>query len=545
MVGRVDEGADAHREIELKLAVVAAALPALRRMVPLAGLRPQVRLPRTTYFDTPDFDLAARGLALRVRRVGRHHIQTLKSGDVGGGGVRRRGEWEVAVRGPVCDLDAFGDMLPEGLLDGITADALVPVFATAFRRSRYLVSVGPEMGGPATVEVAVDRGEVTLSGTGGDGESIAEPVSEPISEVEFELVDGAPAALYGLAFALHDAAEFQIAPLAKSVRGYALAGAWRPSAEKAKRIRLDVEIDVDEGLAVIFDDCFRHWTANEAVVLAADGVGGGIDGVHQARVGLRRLRSAFSTFAGAVDPAAFGGLEAEAKWVVENLGDARDLDVLLATSLPPVEAARPDDPDLAALRAAAEAARAAAYVSAKAALRSPRYAAFVLRFGWWLERRGWREGATGEMVAQPLVTVADELLAKRHRRVLKHGRGFGDLPPEGRHRVRLAVKKLRYTVEFFRSLYRKRAVKPFLEDLVALQEELGHLNDVAVMEVRLAALAPAAADDAVRERLRVASALVIGWHAHAVAAHDAALVGNWERFAHDRPFWRRGGHKAK
>jgi len=540
VVGRVDEGADAHREIELKLAVDAAVLPALRRSVPLAGLGPQTRIPRSVYFDTATFDLAARGLALRVRRVGRRRVQTLKS-EASGGGVLRRGEWEVRVAGAAPDPVAFGDMLPDGLLDGVAADSLVPVFSTAFRRTRYLVPVGPEMGGPATVEVAIDRGEIAAAdAVGGAG-----PDSVPISEIEFELVDGEPAALYGLAFALHGTGGFRIAPLAKSARGYALVGAWRPSAVKAKRIRLGDAVDVDEGMATVFEDCFRHWTANEAAVLAADGAGSDIDAVHQCRVGLRRLRSAFSTFAGIVDRAAFAGLEAEAKWVVGSLADARDLDVLLASTLPPVEAARPGDPDLAALRASAEAARSAAYVSAREVLGSVRYTTFVLRFGYWLERRGWRADAAAEALAQPLVELADGLLAKRHRRVLKRGRGFADLPAEGRHRVRLTVKKLRYTVEFFRSLYRKRAVAPFLKDLVALQEELGHLNDVAVTEVRLAALAASAPDEAIRGRLRVAAGLVIGWHAHALAAHDSALVANWERFAEDRPFWRRGGHKAR
>src|SRR3546814_3306004 len=82
-----------------------------------------------------------------------------------------------------------------------------------------------------------------------------------------------------------------------------------------------------------------------------------------------------------------------------------------------------------ALRGAARDRQAQAYRQLREALASPRYTRFLLRLGGWLEDRGWRPEATREAaremaLAQPLVALADALLAKRHRQALKRGRGF-------------------------------------------------------------------------------------------------------------------------
>ena len=87
---------------------------------------------------------------------------------------------------------------------------------------------------------------------------------------------------------------------------------------------------------------------------------------------------------------------------------------------------------------------------------------------------------------RPIVEFATHLLGKRQRKALKRGQQFEQLSAEERHRLRIALKKLRYATEFFEALYPKKHTKPYLAALKDLQDGLGHLNDVAVAQ-RLAA----------------------------------------------------------
>ena len=65
------------------------------------------------------------------------------------------------------------------------------------------------------------------------------------------------------------------------------------------------------------------------------------------------------------------------------------------------------------------------------------------------------------------------------------GRDFTGFSSEERHQLRIALKKLRYTAEFFRSLYPKEHAKPYLSALAQMQNCLGHMNDDAVVAEHL------------------------------------------------------------
>src|SRR5260370_18033 len=78
-----------------------------------------------------------------------------------------------------------------------------------------------------------------------------------------------------------------------------------------------------------------------------------------------------------------------------------------------------------------------------------------------------------------VVALADRLLAERRKRTLKRGAHFARQSAERRHDLRVALKKLRYATEFFRSLYDRKSVQRYLRHLTELQAALGHLNDVA------------------------------------------------------------------
>ena len=129
-----------------------------------------------------------------------------------------------------------------------------------------------------------------------------------------------------------------------------------PTTRKAARLQLAKDATVDAAITAIFAECFEHWTFNEAAALH----GLNPEGVHQMRVALRRMRSALSDFKQVIPAAQVAWLRPETRWLIENLGPARDWDVFLTELLKPVEMARPGDTGLAELRAAAEAAPGAA-----------------------------------------------------------------------------------------------------------------------------------------------------------------------------------------
>ncbi len=514
-------------EIELKLSGAQDALARAWADTPDGTGEEVTKQLTSTYFDTADFRLRRRGFNLRVRSDGARRVQTIKA-DGAAGVLLRRGEWSQPVSTDFPDLGALPDQGVREAIGLVLPAELKPIFRTDVRRRVKTVRVPCDGTAGTLIELAYDEGEIRANGT-----------REPIGEIELELVEGTPEALYDCAASLQAQTPLQIQPVSKSRRGYALATGARYDAVRAPAVALVPDVTLDTALGLIFQACLQHWLANHAAVLD----GRDPEGVHQMRVALRRMRSAFSVFRRALPPEATG-LQAEAKRLLKALGPARDGDVFIDEILAPVRAARPADADLQALHEAAERARRKAYVAARAALHDPRYTAFALELGAWCEGRGWRHAAAVDALDRPLIALADRLLEKRHRRVLKLGRRFETLSDASLHEVRIALKKLRYTAEFFASLYPRKRTKPYVKALRRLQDDLGHLNDVAVAEARLRDLLGAGGSNETGA-LATGAGTVLGWYAHALTAIRPRIGGDWHAFVETRPFWRDGKGKRK
>ena len=523
---RADPAAEV--EIELKLAGEPDALKRAFAAAPIRNRamgRAKSKRLENIYFDTEDQRLRARGLAFRVRKDGRRYFQTLKSNDAEGLAAYR-GEWQNPLRSGEPDLT----LMPEGgraALDGaVDTGELQPLFATRVQRSVRRIETTDQAGGSSVIEAALDLGSIEANGA-----------SLPIAEVELELLEGSPEALYALALELDALTPLRLEARSKSARGYALAAGAPPAWHKAEAPALERDATVEEAVQAILRNCLQQWCANEAAALD----GSDAEGVHQMRVALRRLRSAFSLFGRLFDPEERARLSGEAKNIVGSLGPARDWDVFLGELLAPVSEARPDEAGLFRLAEAAQAERARGYEHARAALAAPSYTRYMLRLGRWIEGCGWRAQATergADWLERPVVEFAAHLLGKRQRKALKSGRQFVRLSAEERHRLRIALKKLRYATEFFQTLYPKKDSKAYLAALKDLQDRLGHLNDVAVAERLIGTLVGAADRSADGDAIRWGGGLVLGWHARGVAEIEPATQRAWQEFAELEPFWR-------
>jgi inorganic triphosphatase YgiF len=508
-------------ELELRLAGDPETLHAVFKSPPLTPASEQnddVSELESRYFDTPDLDLRAKGLAYRVRANGKGFKQTLKAGDEAKAAVLKRGEWET----PLEDAEPKPAILPkrarEQMPKAAFEDGLEQAFATRVKRLTREVTFGDN----GRIEAALDLGEIE-TGTG----------DLPIAEIELELLEGEPVALYDLALELQKIGPLRLETRSKSARAFDQLTERPPSWHRGDAAHLSAGDSVDDAMAAVFQSCFDQWLANQAAAID----GRDPEGVHQLRVALRRLRSALSVFKKLIPADQLLWLQADARRAISALGPARDWDVFQSDLLAPVLAARPADLGLKALSSRARTRCRTGYRQARKHLESADYTCSALRFGQWLEQRAWRQegGAKqGQLLARPITDFAGKLLKKRRHQALAKGKNFDDLPTAERHELRIAMKKLRYSVEFFRPLYEKVAVKPFLDRVKALQDDLGLLNDVAVAEGLLTDLMARPG----KRDIGGAAGLVIGWHARGVGSAEPALRRDWKAFAEAYPFWR-------
>src|SRR5207344_41549 len=106
----------------------------------------------------------------------------------------------------------------------------------------------------------------------------------------------------------------------KAERGYALVAGLTTAPVKAIAPALQPAMTVTQAFRTIVFSCIAHLQANERGLLETDDP----EYLHQARVALRRLRSALSVFNRAFPRALFEELVVDLRWLGSCLGPARD-----------------------------------------------------------------------------------------------------------------------------------------------------------------------------------------------------------------------------
>jgi triphosphatase len=133
-------------------------------------------------------------------------------------------------------------------------------------------------------------------------------------------------------------------------------------------------------------------------------------------------------------------------------------------------------------------------------------------------------------LTEPAALFAGKTLERLHKRALKRGRGLLQKPPEDRHEVRIVLKNIRYTVEFFSSFF--ESARPYLRAVAKLQDGLGAFNDAASATQHLRDVEAAAGPQAAK-----AAGIVLGWCGRGAANADDNLRQTWKAFKQTRPFW--------
>jgi inorganic triphosphatase YgiF len=434
-------------ETELKLWLRPGDAEAFRKLPRLGRARPHELELHTIYFDTPDFRLAGKGIALRVRAIGDGWVQTLKTEGERGGGLSRRLELETPVSGPLPDFSRLPAELLDRLILAKWRKALAPVYETRFHRTLWNLRTHDH----GRVDVALDVGVVAA------GEK-----SEPINEVELELVSGNVEALYTLAQTFMRGVLLVPFDASKAERGTRLARGEAGQPVGAVRLQLDAGMPVCAAFAGIARACLTQFQANLPGLLTAEDP----EYLHQARVSIRRLRSAIGVFKKVCPlPQEEVGRIAE---LGRALGKARDWDVFVLETLPSLLESLPAAQKRLLVRRA-HAARGKARESALSLLARPGTAADLLAMHHWMDHLEAAERRSA------LTRFAQRKLAKLHAAVLAGAAGFAEQPPEQRHLLRIRVKRLRYAIDYLGSLFGGH--KKFAACFATLQDELGALND--------------------------------------------------------------------
>jgi inorganic triphosphatase YgiF len=451
-------------EIELKLATSkrglhqAMALPWLKKQ---AGERSRNQELTSVYFDTDGFALRDHGVSLRMRKVGGQRLQTIKAN---ASALIARDEWEAEIDRDQPKLELARGTALAPLLTAKLTEQLRPVFETRVERVVIPLHIGD-----SDIELAFDQGRVATVDAKLD-----------LAEIEIELKHGDRREAARLAKKLARSVPVTLSVGSKAELGYALLEGALNAPVFAERVVMAQRATVAEAFVAVSLACLRQIAGNHGAVRH-----GNPEGIHQMRVGLRRLRAALSLFKNMLHDGKVTKLKRELKWLTEQLALARDYDVFVTKTLAPYRAEHTDRHELEMLQHDLKRTRNAGFAAARAAVESERFRCLLLDCAMWLLDGGWRHDtdaltrALGERSAR---AFAQDELTRRIRKINKQVRKLERLDWRRRHKLRIAVKKVRYGREFFKTLRTdgRKSGRQLDRALMGLQGRLGDLNDMRV-----------------------------------------------------------------
>ena len=407
------------------------------------------------YYDTPDRLLAKNGMALRLRKEDDQWVQTFKAA---GQSHLHRVEEEIHLgacdQEPDLNLALYQDnKVVTDLINavlGTQAEKLSLQFETDVQRTYHVFEADN-----TAIEVCLDDGVVKTA----DTQSI-------ICEVEFELKQGAVKTLIQFAQQWINRYALWLDVRSKAERGNLLAlGQAASPAVHAKALKLNKDITAEQALKKIVENCLEQFLPNMAVI--ADGVAEA-EHIHQARVSLRRLRSALKHFAGwsgELNPL----WEEQIAELFRKLGDTRDEDAIRTEVLPVIQ--QHGSPELL-LPVSVQPSKELSTIFTSAD--TIKLLLDLLAFAYSEENSKNKTAGLKKHIKKSL--------DKLHHKVISHADHFSELEVVEQHKIRKTAKQLRYCVEFISSLYPDKKVQQYLKQLQPVQNTLGQYNDLFIAE---------------------------------------------------------------
>jgi triphosphatase len=288
----------------------------------------------------------------------------------------------------------------------------------------------------------------------------------------------------------------------------------------------------EEAFRATLLDCLAQITANAASLRPQDsGEGRSVEGLHQLRVAFRRLEVALGAFGREFRQDWLEELRGRAKVLLGRLSPARDLDVFVGKLLadPPKSGVREGHVQL---RVRAESARDKAWAMAITCISSADFDLFAD------DVAALASSQLPLTRARRLSRTAERMLDRQVRRVKRRGRVARSEEEGDLHRLRIALKKLRYTAEFFAPLYAKKEVTRYLQKLRGLQNHLGDLNDVANVRSVVGNLLREKGKKEDDGPMRYAAGAMVGWYGAQVPGAIKHALKRYKKFKRVKAFWR-------
>jgi CHAD domain-containing protein len=450
------------------------------------------------YLDTAGRALWAGGYACRIRRQDSQTLVTLKGLGTVAGAIHRRTEHQVDLPESLPPQDWPPSVARDVALRLSGGEPLLPLFEIEQTRHQRALHHGNRIVAELNLDhVCLCRGDV---------------VAPTFLELEVELLPGGSEPdLDRLAVELQERWGLDPQTRSKFERGLALFGA-EPASPGETRLDMDVHlplqdeqefhtatvellpepgIEPDDPMSEAGRKTFRFHYRRMLYNEPGTRLGEDIEALHDMRVATRRMRAAFRVFGEHYKPREVAPYLKGLKRTGRALGPVRDLDVFRAkvhaylSTLP-----EPQQGSLDGFLAVLEAQREAARGRMITYLDSQKHARFRDRFGQFVETEG--------LGSRPVTLKDDDPIPYRVRHVAPRAiyerlaavRAYDewvsipwtdlpDPPLERLHALRIACKRLRYAVEFFREVLGTNA-KALINEIVTMQDHLGDLQDAVV-----------------------------------------------------------------